>query len=106
MQWFYLVGLLVGIGGLTILDYRFKLAFWHNARRTLYTLISGVGVFVVWDALGITLGIFLHGNSPYNLPFTIAPEFPIEELFFLWLLCYTALIIYRGVQRWRSRTSS
>ena len=103
---FYLLFLFVGIGGLMILDWRYKLAFWYNTRQTLFTLLISVGVFIIWDILGIVLGIFLHGTGPYNLPFTIAPEFPIEELFFLWLLCYSALIIYRGVQRWRSRTSA
>jgi lycopene cyclase domain-containing protein len=106
MMFFYLAGLLMSIGGLALLDRRFALAFWHNAKQTSLTLGCAVAIFLVWDILGIALGIFLHGESMYSLPFTIAPEFPLEEIVFLFLLCYSALIIYRGVGVWRSRTLS
>jgi len=106
MQWLYLIGLCVSIGGLAVLDYHYKLAFWFNAKRTFFTLVVAVLFFLAWDISGIYLGIFLHGTSPYSLPFTIFSQFPVEELFFLFLLCYCALIIYRGVGLWRSRTSS
>jgi lycopene cyclase domain-containing protein len=102
----YLTSLIVSITGLATLDRRFKLAFWHNKKQTLLTLFGAVAIFIVWDILGFLLGIFFHGNSPFSLPFTIAPEFPLEELFFLILLCYSALIIYRGAHVWLSRTSS
>lgn len=105
MQWFYLIGLLIGIGGLVLIDRRWKLAFWRDAIRTAKTLATAIAVFVLWDLLGITLGIFFHGGSQYSLPFRLAPEFPIEEILFLFLLTYSALIIYHGVQAWRSRTS-
>lgn len=104
MQWIYLGLLLFSISGLMTLDWRHKLAFWYDARRTALTIGFGIAVFVVWDILGIVLGIFFHGNSPYTLPFRLAPEFPIEELFFLFLLCYVTLILYRGLGRWQ-RTS-
>lgn len=103
MQFVYLGGLLLSIAGLAILDYRFKLAFWHNKKQTVFTLLISIGVFVAWDIAAITLGIFNHGNSAFNLPFTIAPEFPAEEIIFLLLLCYNALILYRGIGLWRSR---
>ena len=103
MQLVYLACILVSIAGLGVLDYRYKLAFWHDRMRTTYTLLTAVIIFLVWDIAGIALGIFKHGNSPFNLPFTIAPEFPVEELFFLTLLCYSALILYKGIGLWRSR---
>jgi lycopene cyclase domain-containing protein len=106
MHFFYILGLSIGISGLAIIDYRYKLAFWYNWRRTLKTIGAAMAVFIVWDVLGIILGIFFHGSSKYSLPFTIAPEFPLEELFFLFLLTYSALIIYRGVYTWRTPTSS
>lgn len=100
----YAVCLLVSIAGMMAIDRRFKLAFWHDRRRTVIALAVGIGIFVVWDILGIALGIFLHGDSPYSLPFTLASEFPVEELLFLFLLCYSALILYRGIATWRTRT--
>lgn len=103
-QWFYLIALVVSISGLATLDWRYKLAFWYDARRTTLTLAAACWLFLLWDIAGISLGIFLHGNGPYALPFRLFPEFPIEELFFLFLLSYVTLILYRGVALWR-RTS-
>lgn len=103
MQFLYLGALLISIAGLALLDRRFKLAFWYAPKRAALTILAGVIIFLIWDIAGIALGIFLHGDSSYSLPFTLAPEFPIEEVFFLTLLCYSALIIYRGVETWRSR---
>lgn len=103
MEWAYLTGILVGIIGMAIIDWRYKLAFWRNRRRTVMTVLVAMAIFAVWDALGIMLGVFQHGGSRYSLPFTIAPEFPVEELFFLCLLCYCTLVIYNGVLWWRSR---
>jgi len=104
MQWFYLIGLLVGISGLLLIDRRWKLAFWRDAKRTALTTIVAVLVFVLWDFFGIYVGVFFHGGSQYSLPFRLAPEFPIEEIVFLFLLTYSTLIVYHGVQLWRSRT--
>lgn len=100
----YLLGLLISIAGMAIIDWRYKLAFFHDKKRTLLTVGIGVAVFLVWDILGISLGIFLHGESKYSLPFTLLPEFPIEELFFLILLCYCTLVIYTGASKLWSRT--
>ncbi len=105
MQWLYLVCLLISIGGLVTIDHRWKLAFWRDASRTAKTLILAIIVFVLWDLIGISLGIFFHGGSGFTLPLRLAPEFPIEEIIFLFLLTYSALIIYHGVLTWRSRTS-
>jgi lycopene cyclase domain-containing protein len=103
MQWFYLIGLLISIGGLMMIDRRWKLAFWRDGKRTALTLIVAIVIFILWDFFGISLGIFFHGGSAYTLPVRLAPEFPLEEIVFLFLLSYSALIIYHGVQSWRSR---
>jgi len=104
MQWFYLIGLLIGISGLLLIDRRWKLAFWRDGKRTALTLIVAVLVFILWDFFGIYVGVFFHGGSDYSLPFRLAPEFPIEEIVFLFLLTYSTLIVYHGVQLWRQRT--
>lgn len=100
-QWTYLGALLFSLCGLGVLDWRYQLAFWYDVRRTLLTLGCVIGLFVVWDILGIAFGIFLHGNSPLTLPLRLFPEFPIEELFFLTLLTYVTLILYRGISKWQ-----
>ncbi len=78
MQFAYLAGLLVGITGMAIIDWRYKLAFWHDRRRTLLTIAICMSVFIVWDVLGIMLGIFFHGGSEFTLPLRLLPEFPLE----------------------------
>lgn len=99
MSALYLIGLVSAIGCLALIDYRYKLALFYRAKQTVLTLAIAVGVFVVWDALGIALGIFYHGGSPYTLGVWLGPEFPLEELFFLVLLSYVTLLIYRRVTR-------
>lgn len=99
MIFFYLLGLVIAISGLLFIDYRYKLAFFFDAKRTTATLGLAIALFIIWDILGINLGIFYHGGSSFTLPFRLLPEFPIEELFFLFLLTYVALIIYRFVEK-------
>lgn len=96
MEFLYLLGLLAGITGMGIIDWRYKLAYWYDRRRTVITLSLCIALFIIWDLLGIALGIFFHGGSAYTLPLRLLPEFPVEEIFFLLLLCYCTLVIYRG----------
>ena len=103
MQWFYLLGILIGITGMAIIDWRYKLAFWRNAKQTWAVVLTTMAIFILWDFFGIALGIFIGGQSPYQLPFSLAPHFPLEELFFLFLLGYCTVVIYRGMSQWRSR---
>ena len=103
MEWLYLGGLLFSAAGIAVLDWRFKLAFWFDAKRASLTLGVALLFFLLWDFLGIFLDIFKHGGSPYSLPVTFAPEFPFEEFAFLFLIVYSALALYNGVSQWRSR---
>lgn len=98
MPW-YLLGLVAAIACLGLIDWRFKLAFFYDWRRTSLTLAIMIGLFAVWDLLGIYQKIFYHGGSDLTLPIRLLPEFPIEELFFLMLLNYVALIAYRFFER-------
>jgi lycopene cyclase domain-containing protein len=104
MQVTYLAALILSLCGLAMLDWRFKLAYWENARATVLTLASSVAIFAVWDVAGIRLNIFLHGDSKYALPFTLVSEFPVEEVFFLLLLVYVTLLLWRGSERQWPRT--
>lgn len=94
--------LVASIAGLAVADYRYKLAFWHDRRRAIKTILEAGSVFVIWDILGIAMGIFFRGNSKLVLPFDILPEFPPEELLFIILLCYSVLVIYTGFKKWQN----
>jgi lycopene cyclase domain-containing protein len=98
----YLAAIVFSMFGMVTLDHKYMLALFHDYIRTILTVATGVIVFIVWDILGITLGIFFAGTSPYMTGLFLAPDFPIEELFFLTFLCYFTLILYRLLEtRWR-----
>lgn len=84
----YLCALLISLTGMTVLDRRFGLFFWKDARRALVVLIVGVLFFLAWDLCGIGLGIFFRGETSFMTGLLVAPELPVEEPFFLALLCY------------------
>ena len=95
----YLIALLVSLAGLTLADFRWRLALFQNSKRTLATLGLGVASFLIWDLLGIGFGIFFKGDSPHLLGIDILPQVPLEEFFFLTLLCYTLLLSHLAFSR-------
>lgn len=97
--WFYLLALTFSLVGLGLLDHRHRLAFFSKPRATALAILAGVIFFSFVDVLGIALGIFFRGSGPFLTGFVIAPEFPIEELFFLTLLSYNTLIAYAWLER-------
>ncbi len=99
MGYLYLASILFSMAGMVILDWRYRLAFWHNPRRATITVLAGFLLFVIWDIFGISLGIFFSGHSTYMSGIYLAPEFPIEEVFFLLFLCYFTLISYRLLEK-------
>ncbi|WP_426310748.1 lycopene cyclase domain-containing protein [Cellulosimicrobium sp. E-16] len=95
----YLGALAVSLGGLAVLDRRFRLAFWADRRRAALTVGLGVVGFLLWDVAGLVLGIFARGESPWMTGLLLAPDLPVEEAVFLTLLCYNALLVWRGAER-------
>lgn len=95
----YLAALAVSLLGMVVLDRRFTLFFWADARRAAVVLAAGVGTFLLWDLLGIGLGVFFRGQTPYMTGLLLAPELPVEEVLFLTLLCYLTMNVFAGVSR-------
>lgn len=95
----YLAGLMVSIIGLGVADWRFKLAVFVDANRTVRAVLAGWVVLLVWDAIGIAADIFHVGASSYATGWLIAPDMPIEEPVFLFLLCYLSLLTFIIVRR-------
>ena len=101
MSFAYAGALLVSILGMAVLDHRHKLFFFADARRAAVVLAIGVAFFVVWDLVGVSLGIFFRGQTPYMTGLLLAPEMPVEEIGFLTLLCYLTMNLYSAVSRRR-----
>jgi len=91
MPGLYLAGLVVSLVGMTVLDARFRLFFWRAPWRAAVVMVVGVAFFLVWDALGVAAGIFFIGPQRLLIGVLLAPDVPLEELFFLLLLCYTTM---------------
>jgi lycopene cyclase domain-containing protein len=94
MPFLYLLALLVALTGMILLDRRFRLFFWRDARRALIVMVIGLVFFLGWDLAGIGLGIFFRGETSFMTGVQLAPELPAEEPLFLALLCYLAMNLY------------
>lgn len=99
MSMVYISILLFSLVGFAVLDHKFKLVFWNDARWAAIVVIVGVLFFSIWDVAGILADIFYSGSSQYVTGLMIAPDYPIEELFFLTLLCYQTLIFWELLKR-------
>ncbi|NBU23527.1 MAG: lycopene cyclase domain-containing protein [Actinobacteria bacterium] len=95
VPYLYLIALIFSIVGVGLLDWTHKLALFVDARATVISVAISVGVFLTWDVIGIINGIFFRGDAPHLSGILLAPELPLEELFFLVLLSYNTLIAYR-----------
>ena len=99
----YLLAILVSAGGIAVIDARWKLAAWKSPGRTAAAVAIGVAFFLAWDAVGIATGVFLKGDSPLYTGVDLAPELPLEELFFLIFLCYLGLVVWAAALRMLDR---
>ncbi len=100
----YITVLCLAIAGLVVLDHRYKLALFYDFQRAMLAIGVGMALFLAWDVIGIRQGIFFVGDSSFLTGLQIAPNLPVEELFFLFLLCYNALLLVRGGERIWPRT--
>lgn len=98
----YLGALLVSLFCMTLLDRRFTLFFWRDAWRAARVMAIGILFFLLWDLWGIGLDIFHRGGSPWMTGIELAPELPLEEVFFLALLCYVTMNAYGWLARPRT----
>ncbi len=99
MSLLYLAALLIALTGMVMLDRRFGLFFWRDRRRAAIVLVAGVLFFLIWDLAGVGLGVFFRGETEFMTGLQIAPEIPVEEVFFLTLLCYLTMNLYGAVAR-------
>lgn len=99
MGFAYLAALLAALGCMLLLDRRFRLFFWRDAVSASVVTAAGLVFFLLWDAAGIGLGIFLRGDSPFATGLVLAPELPVEEPVFLLFLVVCTMVLYTGGAR-------
>ena len=95
----YLLALIVVICCLLLIDWRYKLVLFYDAKHALPILLLGVVFFLLWDIAGVFLGIFFIGSAPYLTGIHIMKNVPLEELFFLVVLVYNPLLAYEYIKR-------
>ncbi|GAB3633293.1 hypothetical protein GCM10027421_26460 [Microbacterium shaanxiense] len=105
MNLVYAASLLLSLACLVLLDVRFRLVFARTPARSAVVLLAGLAFFIVWDAVGIGLGVFRHVDSRWATGILLAPQFPIEELLFLVFLCYLTLVLLSGWRHLRDRNA-
>ncbi|WP_420363593.1 lycopene cyclase domain-containing protein [Curtobacterium aetherium] len=98
MPGLYLAGLVLSIAGIAVLDARYRLFFWRAPLRAAAVMAVGLVFFLVWDVAGVHLGIFFIGTTPLLTGVLLAPDVPLEELFFLVLLCWTTMDLFGAVR--------
>lgn len=100
----YLAALAIALTGMVLLDRRFGLFFWSGTpRRAAIVLAAGVAFFLAWDLVGIGTGVFFRGETSFMTGLQVASELPVEEVFFLTLLCYLTMNLVGATARLRVR---
>jgi lycopene cyclase domain-containing protein len=90
----YLGALVLVIGCMALLDARFRLVLWRDPRRGAAVLAVGIVFFLVWDVIAIHHGFYVRGGSDGMTGVELAPELPLEEIFFITFLCYLTLVAH------------
>jgi lycopene cyclase domain-containing protein len=98
VSFLYLAALLVSITGLATLDFKFKLAI-AKSKKYLCLILIPVAFFLTWDLAGISAGIFFRGSAAHLTGILLSSELPLEEIFFLILLSYSALLLLKAFTR-------
>ncbi|HZK58707.1 MAG TPA: lycopene cyclase domain-containing protein [Cryobacterium sp.] len=94
----YLLTLLLCLGAMVALDWRFRLFFWKKPARAALVLGIGLAFFLSWDLLGIGFGIFYRGQTTLMIGLQLATELPLEEVFFLVFLCYLTMNLVQAAR--------
>ncbi|MGY4642674.1 lycopene cyclase domain-containing protein [Cellulomonas sp. URHB0016] len=99
MKGWYVVALLVSLAGVVVLDARHRLFVWHHPRRALAVLAVGVVMFLAWDLLAISRGIFGRGQAAALLGVEVAPHLPVEEILFVTFFGYLTMVVFTATHR-------
>jgi lycopene cyclase domain-containing protein len=104
-HWSYLAALLLALACMALVDRRWRLVLWADLRRGALVMAAGVVFFLGWDLLAVHYGFYRRSGSDLMTGAQIAPDVPVEEVFFVVFLCYVTLVLHRLVDRLVVHTS-
>ena len=99
MKYTYLAILFFSISGMVIIDWRYKLVFYDVPKAATKAIIIMMAILLFADVIGINWNIFGTNAKYVSGIFLGNPNLPIEEIFFLFLLCYFVLVLYISLRR-------
>ncbi|MDN4172461.1 lycopene cyclase domain-containing protein [Nocardioides sp. SOB77] len=97
MSALYLLSILVPTVCMGLVDRRWRLFLFRagSARRALAVVAAGTVLFLVWDLIAIGADMYHRGESDAMTGIELAPELPLEELFFIVFLCYLTMVLHQ-----------
>lgn len=98
-KYFYLLILLISLTGLALADWRYHLAFFNKPKAAIKTIIGTMTILLIGDIIGIEWRIFSTNQLYVSGLHLGSPNLPIEEIFFLFLLCYSSLTFYQLIKK-------
>ncbi|MGO1972153.1 MAG: lycopene cyclase domain-containing protein [Propionibacteriaceae bacterium] len=99
----YLLCGLVSLAGMILLDLRWRLFLFADARRGIPVLVVGAGLLLLVDLVAIRHDFYRRGEGPFLSGVEIVPHLPIEEIVFVVFLCQLTMVLHALVARWVER---
>ena len=93
MKYTYLAILFFSITGMIIIDWRYKLVFYDVPKAATRAIAIMMAILLFVDVIGINWNVFATNTIHVSGIFLGNPNLPIEEIFFLFLLCYFVLVL-------------
>ncbi|WP_370615577.1 lycopene cyclase domain-containing protein [Mumia sp. Pv 4-285] len=99
MSWLYLATIVVSTVCMGLVDHRWRLFLFARPGRAVALVGAGAALFLLWDLVAIRLDMYERGGSELMTGIEIAPDLPMEELFFVVFLCYLTMVVHRLLLR-------
>jgi len=94
VSYLYLLSIVGSMFCMGMVDRHWRLFLFARPARALVVLAVGIVLFLVWDLLAIGLELYRRGESEVMTGIELAPELPLEELFFIAFLSYITMVFH------------
>lgn len=94
MTWIYLLCILIPGLCMLLVDRRWRLFAFRRPLHAFVAVLVGFVFFLAWDIVAIELGVYVRGESSAMTGVEVAPELPLEEIFFILFLCYVTGVLF------------